>query len=52
MASEALAKIGKIQLGGYIDSVEVRILTEKYQKILSKAEKDAGLLMKNYGENF
>lgn len=52
MASEALAKIGKIQLGGYIDSVEVRILTEKYQKILSKAEKDAWLLMKHYGENF
>jgi len=41
MASEALAKIIKIQEGGYIDSIEADTLTKKYQKTLSQAQLDA-----------
>ncbi len=52
MASEALSKIKRIRQSGYVDSVEERTLSAKYERILSEARTDAEKLMERKGEGF
>lgn len=52
MASAALEKIKKVRKDGYVDSVEERLLTAKYSKILEEARQDARDLMERKGGEF